>query len=114
MKKVCFFISSISEAGGTGRACTEIANKLSGLNYDVTILSMYGDVPFFELDPAIKPINVFRKKYSFKWFLPLVILKLRSKITRIDPDFLINVDSALFIYSWISGWGLRFKNVVWE
>ncbi|MDB5110381.1 MAG: putative glycosyltransferase, partial [Mucilaginibacter sp.] len=114
MKKICFFISSISQAGGTGRVCTNIANKLSELGYEVTILSMYGKTPFFELSPDITVVAAFNKKYNFKLFLPYTIFRLRRKITTINPDILINVDSALFLYSLVSGLGVRFKNIVWE
>ncbi len=114
MRNICFFISSINKTGGTERVCISIANKLSQLGYQVTILSMYGKSPFFDVDPKISVIEVYQKKYLFKLFLPLVILNLRKKIRRIKPDVLINVDTAMFIYSFVSALGLKFKNIVWE
>ncbi|QJD97536.1 glycosyltransferase family 4 protein [Mucilaginibacter robiniae] len=114
MKKVCFFISSINLFGGTGRVCTEIANALARLDYTVTILSFHGDKPYFELHSSIKVVKLYSKKYNFKLFLPFVILKLRQKVKKIDPDILINVDSALFAYSFVSTKRLNIKNIVWE
>jgi len=114
MKKICFFIASISKAGGTERVCTAIANKLAQLGYEVTIISFYGSAPFFELQENIRFVYLFQKKYNFKLFLPLVILKLRKKIKEINPSILINVDSALFIYTFLSTLRLNQKNIVWE
>lgn len=114
MKNICFFISSINKTGGTERVCISIANKLSQLGYRVTILSMYGKEPFFKVDSKVSLIQVYQNKYPFKLFLPLVILTLRSKISKIKPDVLINVDTAMFIYSFVSALGLKLKNVVWE
>lgn len=114
MKSLCFFISSIDLTGGTGRVTTEIANKLSLAGYKVTILSMYGCKPYFQLNNQVKVKYAFKQKQAFKWFLPIVILTLRKQLSAIDPDVLINVDTALFSYSFVSGYGLRFKNIVWE
>jgi glycosyltransferase involved in cell wall biosynthesis len=112
--KICFFIASINHSGGTERVCAEIANRLAKLGYQVTILSMYGTEPFFTLDSRIRVTSIFQNKYKFKWMLPLVIVKIRNKIRSIDPDYLVNADSALFIYSYIAGLKLSFKNLVWE
>jgi glycosyltransferase involved in cell wall biosynthesis len=114
MKSLCFFISSIDLTGGTARVTTEIANQLSLLGYKVTILSMYGHAPCFKLNDKIGLKYVFKKKRAFKLFLPIVILKLRKQLSAISPDILINVDTALFIYSLTGGYGLKFKNIAWE
>lgn len=114
MKKICFFISSITLTGGTERVCSLIANKLSQLGYQVTILSMYGETSFFKLEENVKVVSVFQKKYAFKLFLPVVIFKLRKSIKTINPDILINADSALYIYSLVCSYGFDFKNIVWE
>jgi glycosyltransferase involved in cell wall biosynthesis len=114
MKKICFFISSISNTGGTERVCSEISNKLSTLGYRVTILSMYGSTPYFKLDTSIQILSVFPVRRRFKVQVPILPGKLRSRLRRISPDMLINVDSALFLLSSVAGAGLGFKNVVWE
>ena len=38
MKKICFFTNSMFKLGGEQRITTEIANGLTNLGYDVTIL----------------------------------------------------------------------------
>lgn len=114
MKSICFFISSIDETGGTGRVCTAIANKLAQSGYLVTILSMYGNTPFFDLHTDINVQYVFEKKHSYRWFLPWVLVKLQRRFAAVDADIMINVDTALFIYSFVAGIGLNFKNIAWE
>jgi glycosyltransferase involved in cell wall biosynthesis len=114
MRKVVFFISSISKAGGSERACLAIANKLAALDYKITVVSFYGNQPFFEIHPAIHTVYLYPKKKKFKLILPLVVWNLRRKIRETDPDILINVDAALFAYSLIATIGLNIKNIVWE
>jgi glycosyltransferase involved in cell wall biosynthesis len=113
MKKVCFFISSVELAGGTERVCSDIANKLAELGWQVSVLSMYGNVPFFPLRPEIQVECVFRQRQSSK-FVPYTVLKIRKQLTTINPEFLISVDSAMFVYAFVSSWWLGVKNVVWE
>jgi glycosyltransferase involved in cell wall biosynthesis len=112
--KICFFISSLSKAGGTERVCTAIANKLSQLNLTVTVLTMYNGKPFFDLDNRIKLFSVYDGNVGSKLQAPLRLLLLRRRLSQIEPDVLINVDSALFIYSKVVSLGLKIKNVVWE
>ena len=53
MKKVLFYIPSLSPAGGIERVLSTIANKLSD-NYDVTILTKDGCDPFYTLSKSVK------------------------------------------------------------
>lgn len=113
-KAICFFISSISEAGGTGRVCALIANELVERGYNVTILSFYGKDTFFKLHSAVKTVMLFNRQYAFKLMLPYVVFKIRKQLLKIKPDILINVDTALFPYSHYSSLGMKIKNVAWE
>lgn len=113
-KKVCFFISSLANAGGTERVCTEIANNLSQLGFSVTILSMYAGKPFFSLSNNIESAFIYPKKAYSKILVPATLLKVRQRLDNIAPDVLINVDSALFIYSAPACSRLKIKNLVWE
>ncbi|MGY3211424.1 glycosyltransferase family 4 protein [Mucilaginibacter sp. HD30] len=113
-KKICFFISSLSNAGGTERVCTEIANHLSQSGFLVTILCMYAGQPFFNLDSNVTTLYVHTKKSYSKILIPATIFKVRQKLKNIAPHVLINVDSALFVYSAVAGVGLKIKNLVWE
>jgi glycosyltransferase involved in cell wall biosynthesis len=113
-RKICFFISSLSSAGGTERVCTEIANKLSTLGFSVTVLSMYSGEPFFKLGKNVGYFFVNEDKSFSKVLIPATVFKLRQRLKIITPDVLVNVDSALFIYSAVAGVGLKIKNLVWE
>ena len=54
MKKICFISGVISRSGGTERVGSIIANSLSDLGYDVTILSFWNSgEPYFGLDKTI-------------------------------------------------------------
>ena len=112
--RICFLISSISQAGGTGRVCAIISNKLAQLGYDVTVVSFFGEHSYFALEHTVKTQMLFQRRYPFKLILPYVVIKLRSVIKKAKPDFLINVDTALFPYSYYSSLGLKFKNIAWE
>jgi glycosyltransferase involved in cell wall biosynthesis len=113
-KRILFFISKISNTGGTERVCIAIANELAKHGYDVSILSMFGKKPFFEVSPLIKVENVFEKKRNLKLILPGAIYKLRRKVASLNPRVIVNVDSALFIYSLVATKGLGVKQIVWE
>jgi len=111
--KICFFISDISKIGGTERVCCEIANRLFVAGYRVQVLSMYTARPFFKLAPGIKLVSVLSKRVS-KFFIPFTIWKIRKKLKIINPDIIIDVDSALFLYSKIATIGMPPKIVIWE
>ncbi|MEJ7559222.1 MAG: glycosyltransferase family 4 protein [Pedobacter sp.] len=113
MKKICFFISSVELAGGTERVCSAIANKLAELGWQVSVLSMYGDVSFFPLRSEIQVACVFQKKQSSK-FLPYTVFKIRGLLTTLNPEILVSVDSAMFVYAFVSSWWLGIKHLVWE
>lgn len=113
MKKVCFFISSVELAGGTERVCSEVANKLAQLGWQVSILSMYGNNPFFPLRPEIRISCVYKVKQSLK-FLPSTVFKIRNRLSVIKPEVIISVDSAMFVYAIASCWALNLKHLVWE
>jgi glycosyltransferase involved in cell wall biosynthesis len=113
VKNVCFFISSVELAGGTERVCSEVANKLTELGWQVSILSMYGNVPFFVLRPEIKVCSVFGDKKSYR-IVPFTVLKIRERLNAINPDILISVDSAMFSYAYVSSSWLGLKHIVWE
>lgn len=114
MRKICFFISSISLSGGTERVCAEIANRLSALGYEISVLSMYGDRPFFSLVPEINTQSVFKNKRRFKLILPYVMLRIRTKLNQLNPDIVVSVDAAMFCYAFVCSMGMNKKHLVWE
>jgi glycosyltransferase involved in cell wall biosynthesis len=114
VQHICFLISSLGNAGGTERVCTAIANKLSHLNYTVTVISMYAAEPFFPLDGAVNYLALYPKKQWSKIRIPFTVMRLRQMLAQQRVSILINVDSALFIYSGAATIGLNIRNVLWE
>jgi glycosyltransferase involved in cell wall biosynthesis len=114
MKGICFYISCISNAGGTERVCCEIATKLAAVGYDVSIMSMYGNTPYFNLHSSISVKSVFSGKPKTRLVIPLSVYKVRSIISVLKPDILVSVDTALFSYAYIATLSMGITHVAWE
>jgi glycosyltransferase involved in cell wall biosynthesis len=114
MKHICFFIYSISGTGGTERACCEIANSLYNHGYNVTILSMYGDKPFFDVHPGIALQHIYRGRRRSKLHIPGTVYKIRMTVKRINPSILISVDAAIFSYAFAASLFQNVAHIVWE
>ena len=113
INKICFLISDISKIGGTERVCCEIANMLFIGGFQIHVLSMYDSKPFFKLAAGIKSSSVLAKKVN-KLLIPHTIWKLRRKLQMINPDVIIDVDSALFIYTRLASLKMPLKIIIWE
>jgi len=113
IKKICFFISDISKIGGTERVCTEVANRLFIEGFQVQVLSMYNAKPFFKLLPGIKVASVLAKRVN-RFLIPYTVWEIRKKFEVIKPDIVIDVDSALFLYTRIATIKMQLKIVIWE
>lgn len=115
MKKICFFIGNLSNAGGTEKVTTLIANSLSEKKYDISILSLVdGKVPFFELNKNIKIYSLYTQKVSFKKNYLGVVYRLRNFIKSQGFDALVVVDSISCIFTIPALWGLSVKHICWE
>jgi glycosyltransferase involved in cell wall biosynthesis len=114
MKRICFLISSIANAGGTERVCCEVANSLLANGYEVGIISMYGKQSFFNLQPGISLTSVSSNKRNTKLMIPFSVYKIRSIIKALKPHILISVDSALFSYGYIATLATGISHIVWE
>ena len=106
-------MSDISKIGGTERVCTEIANRLFIEGFQVQVLSMYNAKPFFKLLPGIKIAPVLAKKVN-QFLIPYTVWKIRQKLEVIKPDIIIDVDSALFLYTRIATLKMPVKIIIWE
>ncbi|WCT08803.1 glycosyltransferase family 4 protein [Proteus mirabilis] len=115
MKKITFLISSIGSSGGTERVTSNICNKLTGMGYEVSIISLYnGYKSYFKLDDKIKLLSFYSEKISFSKKSPSIIYKLRDYLKKDSIDILINVDSILTLYSIPATILLHTKNICWE
>lgn len=114
--KVCFFINQLDNSGGTERVTTVVANALSNIGYEVSVLTIQPvEKPFFELDTQVShnSLNIDNSGMSLiKRFK--IITALRKYIVSNDVEILISVDSLLCIYSIPATITTSVKNICWE
>ncbi|BBP45271.1 putative glycosyltransferase [Thiosulfatimonas sediminis] len=113
MKHIAFFISDISSTGGTERISFLVANYLQNLGYKVSFLTLNkkNNELFFPLNENIN-IHLIReqKKSHFG-----DLLKIRRVFKKNNFDVVIDVDSVLTPYTFLSKFGLKkTKHIVWE
>lgn len=115
MKKVLFLIGNLSNAGGTEKVTSLIANQLSERGFDVTILSLVdGLTPFFPLSEKIKIASLYSEKISFKKNFLSAVFKLRKFVQLNQVTDLIVVDSISCIFSIPALIGLKVNHICWE
>ncbi|HFJ6416571.1 TPA: glycosyltransferase family 4 protein, partial [Enterococcus faecium] len=102
MKKICFISGVISRSGGTERVGSIIANSLSDLGYDVTILSFWNSgEPYFGLDKTIKVDYMLNPKTEGKLYRTYLypVWKLHKYICKNEFDIVIDIDTLLSLYT---------------
>lgn len=116
MKKICFISGDISRSGGTERVGTIIANELSQRGYSVSILSFWkGAGSYFHVNPNIKVDSLLCAKEG-KLYRTYIypIIKLHNYIKSNDIDVIIDIDTALSVYSCMAIIGTKCKLISWE
>lgn len=115
MKKICFFIGNLNNAGGTERVCSIIADELSHIGYDVSILSITGgDNPFFPLSKNIETESLFPMPGRTLYRTPAIIYKLRSYLKKESIDTLVVVETMSVLFTLPAIQGLSIKHICWE
>lgn len=116
MKKICFLIGNLNNAGGTERVTSLVANELSKRKgYKISIVSLVdGLEPFFELNDNISIYSLFRKKISFKKNLFGAIWRIRIFIKKHNIDTLIVVDTISCIFTIPALWWTSVNHICWE
>lgn len=115
MKKICFFVGNLNQAGGTERVSSVIASELQLRGYQIHMLSLQcGDKPFFELADGIEVNQLFTTAERGMLRLPLAIFKLRSYLQQHQIDILIDVESMLALYALPAVMGLKMHHICWE
>lgn len=115
MRRVCFFIGNINNAGGTERVSSVIASELQRSGYQIHMLSLQcGDKPFFELAEGIKVSQLFTTAGRGMLRLPTAAMKLRSYLKKHQIDILIDVESMLALYALPALIGLNVRHICWE
>lgn len=116
MKKICFLIGNLNNAGGTERVTSLVANELSKRKgYKISIVSLVdGLEPFFELNDNISIYSLYRKKISFKKNLFGAIWRIRIFIKKHNIDTLIVVDTISCIFTIPALWWTSVNHICWE
>jgi len=114
-KKICFFVGSIGERGGTERVTTLIANGLSERGYEIEILSLWDGLSSgYALSPSIKLSELFKERQKFKWKYLDIIRRIRKYLKEHHPDILISTDTILTLYSAPACYKKKVTQVAWE
>lgn len=96
--KIAFFSGNMEHGGGTERVLSILAGGLADRGHDVMILSLTGKGPaFFELDERIRIYWIGSK--TLKSDIIRNLKKLFSIMKDERPDFLVDVDFILGLYS---------------
>ncbi len=115
MKKICFFVGNLNQAGGTERVSSVIASELQCHGYQVHMLSLQcGDRPFFELAEGIQVSQLYTKIGRGMLRFPTAIVKLRRYLQQHKIDILVDVDSMLALYVLPAVIGLNIRHICWE
>ncbi|MGL5487916.1 MAG: glycosyltransferase family 4 protein [Shewanella sp.] len=115
MRRICFFIGDLNQAGGTERVASVIASELQQRGYQIYMLSLQcGDMPFFELADGIQVNQLFTRAGRGMLRFPQVIVKLRRYLKQNKIDILIDVESMLALYALPAVIGLNVRHICWE
>lgn len=115
MKKICFLIGNLNNAGGTEKVTTMIANTLSENHCEVFILNLSeGGTPFFKTSPNLKIFSLFSKPVSFKSNYFSAVYKIRNFIQDNKIDSFVVVDSISCLFSIPALFGLGINHICWE
>lgn len=114
--KVCFFINTLDNSGGTERVTTVLANEFIRLGYEVHIITWYGGkTSFYQLNSSIKVDCIFENRVGNIYKDYFKSLKIYRKfLDQIEPDYLIDVCVALSLLSIPAVIGKDVKIISWE
>jgi glycosyltransferase involved in cell wall biosynthesis len=113
-KRILFVINNVSNAGGTERVTTHVANLLESKGFDVDILSIYQNTSetFFPVNSTINQYSLYSHDISLlKSVLPAAI-KMR-KFAK-NYDVVIFSDTQLGLISWLTALTTKVRVVLWE
>ena len=116
MKKIVFFIDSLSTPGGTERVTTILANYLSGTkHYEVSILTICdtGSI-FFAISDQVKVKHLHHKRCNRYTHYIQNLFLIRKFYNKYHPDYWIDVCSALSLMSIPALYNTDVKIITWE
>ena len=106
MKNVCFFINTMSAAGGTQRVLTTLANLLVA-GFDTTIMVLDNKKPFFKLDESVN-IRIINSSNKLQLNYQIYLLLKKEKC-----DYYISLDSNSILFQSLF-LPRNVKLIIWE
>ena len=99
-KNIAFLIGSLSNAAGTERITSNLANLLNRNGYSITIISLCSSQrSYFPLDERIKTFSLLRSEKYASLKSPYIIYRLYKLIKSNDIEIIINVDTILALFT---------------
>lgn len=113
--KILIIGGNFSNAGGTERVGSMLANALSNAGYEILVASiLYSSKPFFPIDKDIKVISLFKSPGPTLYRTPNIVYKIRKLIKTESIDTVITVESIAILFTLPATLGLRVNHICWE
>jgi glycosyltransferase involved in cell wall biosynthesis len=113
--KIIFLGGNFNLSGGTERVASIIANELTKIGYEITVVSAQGGGhPFYPLDSRIKIRSLFSEVGRNLLRTPLLIYRIRKLVLEEKADVLVTVESMLALFTVPATVGLETRNICWE
>lgn len=111
MNKEIVIVTGSMVRGGAEGVIALVANGLAQRGWHVSIVSILFNIWDYELDPAIKCIDISREKRNQLLDTPRLIFCLRRILKTIKPDAVLSFMVAVNIVTWFSSRGLNIKYI---
>ena len=113
--KILIVGGNFSNAGGTERVGSMLANALSNVGYEISVASIkYSDKPFFPINKDIKIISLSKTQGRTLYRTPNIIYKIRKLIRTESIDTVITVESIAILFTLPAALGLGVNHICWE
>ncbi len=108
MKRICFISPSLSQ-GGLENAVMVIANEMASRGHEVSIICVYNNPIFYELDKSINIILPLydRKEYSTLSYYWKSALYIRKQVKSVNPDVVVSYGDYINFISVIATRNLK-------
>lgn len=113
--KVLILGGRFSNAGGTERVGSMLANALSEAGHEIILASvLYSENPFFPINEDIKVISLFNSPGRTSLRTPSIIYRIRRLLKKEKADAIIVVESMAVLYTLPATAGLPVVHICWE
>jgi glycosyltransferase involved in cell wall biosynthesis len=113
--KVLFFINRVANKGGSERVTIELANAMVARGYKVLVLTwMGGAKSFYKLDANVELACLFEKDVPIYTYYLTTLFKYQAKLNHFKPDVVIDVCTAMSLFSVPLHFRKKYKLISWE